>query len=686
MRTTARPARTLRWRRHRALGRVLTIGTLTAGLCALAPLPAMADQNYWPPAGDSMTLKGHGFGHGRGMSQYGAHGAAGQGLSWRQIIAFYYPGTSLGKAGGRIKVLLTDDVSNNVRVSARSGLRVRDLADGATWALQPPTASTDLWDLRVNSNNRNFVMYHDDRGWHSWRVPGRGTFRGDAEFYASGAMRLWTDRGTDRYRGSLRIVRVGGADSFARATVNVVGLESYVQGVVPSEMPASWEADAVAAQAVAARTYAVRHRNANPNRYYNVDDTIAYQVYGGVDAEDSRSNSAVRATQGTIVTYGGNPALTEFSSSSGGWTAGSDLPYQVYRKDPYDAVSGNPNHTWRVSVDPGTIERWYPSIGDLVRIQVVSAPGGGDFGGRLGTAYLVGTQGKQQVTGDDLRRMFGLKSNWFRPLDTPIIARWRRLGSWSSVVGAPVAAEYFVAGGTGQAFADGRMYHSRSTGAHEVHGPILQEYARVRGASGVLRLPTTDVVPTTQGNALRSTFQGGIIYSRSDLGTHALYGPIEDAYAARRWTVGPLGLPTSDIRATTDKDGRMAAFEHGAIYHRSDLGAHAIFGPIYRAYARQGWTTGPLGMPSTDIVPTTQLGAQRMSFVGGIIYYRKDVGAHVLTGPVLDRYAREGYTTGWLGLPTSDVYVVSGGLRADFENGWIAWDESTNRTRVGRTG
>jgi SpoIID/LytB domain protein len=661
---------------------------LSLATTLLTPLAASAEQNYWAPANGELTLKGHGFGHGRGMSQYGAQGAAGQGLSWRQILSFYYPGTSLGQAAGQIRVLITDDQSSNVRVSAMGGtaLRLRDLADGKAWVLRKPTASTDAWELNVNGQNQNIVRYHDRNGWKNWKVPGRGTLRGDAEFYSANPIELRTDRGRASYRGNLRMVKVGGTSSKRRDTVNVVGLENYVRGVVPDEMPASWRQPALAAQAVAARTYAVRHRGANPNRYYHVDDTISYQVYGGASAEDTRADRAISLTKGTIVTYGGAPALTEFSSSSGGWTAGSNLPYQVYKKDPYDAVSGNPNHTWQVKVRTSLLERAYPGIGTFERLRVLTMPGGGEFGGRVGTAELIGTKGSRKVTGDDLRRVLGLKSNWFRPLDTPIIKRWRAIGGWSSVLGAPQAREYVVAGGNGQAFKGGYMYHSAATGTHPVHGPVFREYRRLRGASGVLKLPTTDIVPTSDGAALRASFQAGVIYSHETLGTHGLYGPIERAYAARRWTVGPLGLPKSSVKPTTERDGHVAAFQHGAIYNRPDLGAHALYGPIYQAYASTGWTTGPLGMPSTGVGRTTALDAQRTSFVGGVIYYRRDVGAHALHGPIYDAYARQGWTTGYLGLPTTDVTVVPGGLRADFEHGWIMWDESTDRTTIHRSG
>ena len=80
-----------------------------------------------------MTVRGHGFGHGHGLSQYGAQRAAGKGLTYRQIVDFYYPGTRWGRVGGKVKVLITGDTDKDLVVRDRSGLTLRGLGSGRTW-------------------------------------------------------------------------------------------------------------------------------------------------------------------------------------------------------------------------------------------------------------------------------------------------------------------------------------------------------------------------------------------------------------------------------------------------------------------------------------------------------------------------------------------------------------------------
>ena len=126
-------------------------------------------------------------------------------------------------------------------------------------------------------------------------------------------------------------------------------LDRYVQGVVPSEVPTSWPADAVRAQAVAARTYAAFEREAATD-YYDICDTTSCQVYGGLSAEDAAANDAVRATRGRVVLYEGLPAFTQFSSSNGGYSSAGSQPYLVAQPDPYEASSDNPNDPWTATV------------------------------------------------------------------------------------------------------------------------------------------------------------------------------------------------------------------------------------------------------------------------------------------------------------------------------------------------
>jgi SpoIID/LytB domain protein len=180
---------------------------------------------------------------------------------------------------------------------------------------------------------------------------------------------------------------------------------------VPREIPASWSPEAVQAQSVAARTYAASHRDGTG--YYDLCDTTACQVYGGLADEHPLGNQAVAATAGQVLEYQGKVAFTEFASSNGGWTVGSTVPYQVAKKDPYDGWSGNPNHTWSLRVTAAQIQRAWPKVGRLQRVRVTSRDGNGSWKGRVVSMTLVGRKGSVAISGDEFRWAFGLKSNWF---------------------------------------------------------------------------------------------------------------------------------------------------------------------------------------------------------------------------------------------------------------------------------
>jgi SpoIID/LytB domain protein len=392
---------------------VLAVPLFSPSVSAATPTGAtgvVVDQSYPVPASGAFTLRGHGFGHGHGMSQYGAYGAARQGLGYREIIGFYYPGTSWSQDDGLLRVLITADTTPDLVVSPARGLRVRDLGSGRVYPL-PVIPGVRRWRLDVDGT-RSVVGYLTS-SWHRYRPGGRDALVGDGRFAADEPLTLWTPSGGRSYRGRLRAASPapGSAD---RDTVDVVSLDDYVRGVVPAEMPASWSPAAVQAQAVAARTYAAWSRAQAPHRYWHICDTPACQAYGGVALEDPRGDAAVAATSGLVLRYGGEPAFTQFSSSDGGWSTAGGAPYLVARRDPYDGFAANPVHDWTLSLSAASITSAYPSIGRLQRLHVTRRDGHGEWGGRVLTVVLDGSRRDVTLSGDDFRSVFGLRSTWFR--------------------------------------------------------------------------------------------------------------------------------------------------------------------------------------------------------------------------------------------------------------------------------
>ncbi|MFT4083028.1 MAG: SpoIID/LytB domain-containing protein [Nocardioides sp.] len=359
------------------------------------------------PNSTKITITGHGNGHGHGMAQWGAQGAAKKGKSYRQILSFYYPGTRWGTASGNLRVLIGDDTTRDVLVSARSGLRAR-AASGRTWKLAHLHPNATRWRIVPVSATRDALEYKTS-SWHR-----QATATGTVGFTAGGAaMTLLLPHGKSAsYRGTLRSVAPR-SGSKARKTVNVVSLDNYLAGVVPAEVYSSWKAAALKAQAVAARSYAVYQRVHDAHGWFDVYDDTRDQAYDGAGGEASTTTAAVKATSGKILTYGGSVAFTQFSASNGGYMLAGSVPYLVSKRDPYDAkASGDPSLTWTKKVTVKQIRARWPSAGKILSVKVTKRVSG--TGGRYVKVVTVEGQDRTyQVSGDAFRSWAGLSSTWF---------------------------------------------------------------------------------------------------------------------------------------------------------------------------------------------------------------------------------------------------------------------------------
>jgi SpoIID/LytB domain protein len=353
--------------------------TLAATLLVAAPASA---------AKHRFTIRGAGFGHGVGMSQYGAYGYALHGVAYDAILKHYYTGTALGSTDTNaiVRVLLQSTGSASFSGGIQAG--TKKLSADQTY--------------RVRSYGLSQLALY--RG--SKRV---GVFNAPLEVAGKG--NVLNVGGLGDYRGRLEFRPT----TFGINTINAVGLEDYVAGVVARESPSAWPLEALKAQAVAARTYAITTSKAGAG-FDQYADTRS-QVYGGVAAESISSNAAVAATRGQVVTYNGAPVVTYFFSTSGGRTEnvensfiGSDpKPWLKSVNDPYDGVS--PKH------------RWGP-----IRMSMATAAGKlsglvkGRFKGirvnrrgkspRIVAATVIGTGGRTHVSGATLRGRLGLLDSW----------------------------------------------------------------------------------------------------------------------------------------------------------------------------------------------------------------------------------------------------------------------------------
>ena len=387
---------------------LLLVGLFASAAPAGASSPPVVRPAAVEAARDTtVTLEGRGYGHGHGLSQYGAEGQARQGRSTAQILRFYYPGTAIARRGGVVRVLLTE-VGDVLTVQAQPSLKVAAVG-GRTTRLRGVDARAGWWRIVPDGRDSTVQRSRDGSTWRTWR-----TLAGDAQFSADQPMRIRTSAGKASYRGLLRSVHAD-ATGETRDIVDHVPLEAYLRGVVPQEVPALWHPAAVRAQAVAARTYAVFERTENAGDTYDLCDTAACQVYGGAGAEHPASDAAVRATAGQVLVDDAQPIFAQFSASNGGWTrANPGFPYLVAKKDPYDTWSGNPYRSWTVTLDGAAIAAQFPAIGDFVSMSVSQRDGHGAWGGRATELTLVGTSSTITVDPDTFRTRFGLRETWFR--------------------------------------------------------------------------------------------------------------------------------------------------------------------------------------------------------------------------------------------------------------------------------
>jgi stage II sporulation protein D len=337
-------------------------------------------------------IKGAGFGHGIGMSQYGAEGFAKHGWDYRQILGHYYTGTSLGQAQTRTVRVLLQDGRRSISFAGATGVGGKKADPNTKY-----TAKASGSRVTVNGH--------------------LGTFAAPLSITSSGgAVRLFgrADNGviSGAYRGGLEIRPSASGGLMA---VNAASLDSYVKGVVPGEVPASWPAEALKAQAVAARTYALA-TDAGASLFDQYSDTRS-QMYTGLNGEAASTNAAVDATAGQVVRYGGQLAVTYFFSTSGGKTedvqnvfyGSTPEPYLVAVNDPYDNLG--PRHRWQFTFSRSQMESKLRGLfkGHFKAIKVLKR----GVSPRVVSAQVVGTKGSSTASGVTLRARLGLYDTWF---------------------------------------------------------------------------------------------------------------------------------------------------------------------------------------------------------------------------------------------------------------------------------
>ena len=433
-------------RPHRRVGILLVFVSLITSVLASAPNAAVHAEPL-PPVG--VIIRGHGNGHGRGLSQYGSLGWATKlSASWQDILNFYYGGSgrtlatlteadAVATPGGVMSVRLqtldaqsTAVISDNVTASwtgaagAYGALVARMVANNVYDIYAAPTA-TCAADVE---NPTGFALIGDNIAGPIDFVSSQGSVptaiaptdllgvcEPPSTTFKNGRIRY--------YRGSIRAtIDILGN----RRTVNLLNAEAYLRGVVPRESPAGWGdiagglgMNALRAQSVAARSYSLSEARYT---YAKTCDTEDCQVYGGAALrtvgsktaaviEDKRTDQAIVDTAGYVIKDSRNTIMrTEFTSSNGGRTAGGQFPAQL---DNGDIAADAALQSWSRLLSSADLQRAFPAIGVFTSITTSHDGLGGDWNGYTTSVVITGTAGSVTRTGWQFRNDFDLNSPWY---------------------------------------------------------------------------------------------------------------------------------------------------------------------------------------------------------------------------------------------------------------------------------
>lgn len=351
-------------------------------VASLYPATASAAVNW--------VVHGRGFGHGVGMSAYGAYGFAEHGKGYRFILGHYYRGTEIGTLDKpRVVRVLLDISPTDVEFS------------GATSACG-----------RALDPRRSYEAHRGGRAVVLRSSGGKALANCGRKLRAAGRGKV-TIAGHGTYRGALETVPTE-SDAGSLNIVNALAIEQYAKGVMPNEVPPSWPIEQLKAQSVAVRSIAITG-DVGGNGFDLYADTRS-QVYEGLESEYARTNQAVAATRGQVVTYKGEVAQTFYSACSGGHTEsvenvfGTAIPYLVGVPDPYDYYC--PLHKWTLEFSGPEISSRLGGYlkGKLKRVAITKT----GVSPRIISAKLIGTGGVSTVTGSQLSVALGGHDTWMK--------------------------------------------------------------------------------------------------------------------------------------------------------------------------------------------------------------------------------------------------------------------------------
>ena len=612
-----------------------------------------------------VRITGGGWGHGIGMSQYGAYGRAQRGDSASQIVRHYYSGASvserkmprsirvgLAQYKEAIGVTSSEFSSGGGKVVFRvAGLKDQVATGGAgvNWRAEPSgTGGIRLFKNGEQIKSNGIGVFGDPEHplvllYEAFGTKVHPQYK-YAQGYAFGRMEF-DSYPSDRCNGG-----------FCLRLIVALPMQKYLYGL--GEVPSSWPQASLRSQAMAGRTYAYdkiqrigQHREPCDCAVY---DSVVDQAYIGEAKRDSyfeRWKLAVDATDSKIIIHNDSPIQALYSSSSGGHTennenvwGGTPLPYLRGVKDATDAVDANPNHTWSVEMSYNDFEtklnRAY-GTGNLQDFQLVRPFG---VSGRVtvvksvekGGVRIIGANKTVRESGWSIRSALDLRDTLFRVeithgVDDRFARKYRNL---NGKPGNPTSAGYAVPRGAekplgrAQNFEVGRMTWTRkSDKVTWQYGRVLRRYNKMGREKGRLGMPTSDI--WGPGNYLGAMYVRGMITWSKQTGARAVLGTFRAEYLKHGGPQGSLGLPTGSRQSSKSlpAGGAWQRFTNGTVYFnpRPDGGTFALWGAIDDRYRKLGVAKSDCGYPTSSIVTdeggssaTFERGEMRLPAEGGV--------------------------------------------------------------------
>jgi SpoIID/LytB domain protein len=546
-------------------------------------------------AADSFRFHGSGYGHGIGMSQWGAYGLAQKGWSHKRILTHFYSRTRVVRSTTlpkKVRVGLTSGRST-IHLTAKNG-PVRLWLDGPSVTPVAKIPRGKTWTVSAAPMLRKYSIRDGTGalvGGTRWGGPARplfATYAGaGARVFVPEADEVWHQGFAYAY-GFLEFDLLGCANRCVERLTIELPFERYLRGM--GEMPSSWPGAALRSQAVAARTFAtykIRRYGLRSDCDCHLVDGAGDQVYVGynkeIGADGDRWVAAVVGTAGEVVTYNGSVIQAFYAASDGGysedvedvWHGGNPayaIPYLRGVCDPGEYTSANPWTDWtRAFTASGLSSRLAPYTGGIGRIGRFTNVRRG-VSGRIVSAIARGTGGSASVAGSELRAALGLPDGrvWINS-DRNIVGAVRaKYDALMCRPGLPRSGLLVLGHGSRQLFRRGGIYRNTQVGLTVwLTGAIHTEYLGAGGAAGRLGLPRSVVVRPSMTHAAacsscrRVVLERGRIYFKPGLGAHALWGRVLSTYLGRGGPRGALGYPRTRVRVVAGV--ARASFEHGTI-------------------------------------------------------------------------------------------------------------------------